>query len=97
MITPTPAPVLAEVTTILASAVPTSINAAVLVASVLGVIETIPTVPPVAAAAAVNLVARAVVPTPKVAAAPSQTVVTNTVISKIWLFAGITIVVAPEA
>ncbi len=54
------------------SVVPTSTKASVRVASVPGVTETIPTVPPETAPAAVNAVAKAEVPTPNVAAAPSK-------------------------
>jgi hypothetical protein len=42
-------------------------------------------------------VAKAVVPTPNVVATPDHTAVTYTLISTIWLFAGITIVVTAEA
>jgi ribosomal protein L18 len=47
-----------------------------------------------AAPAAVNLVARAVVPTPNVVATPVHATSMYAVISRIWLLAGITIEVA---
>jgi hypothetical protein len=50
---PRPAPVFVEVITSLTSVVPTSTNAPVRVASVPGVIETTPIVPPATAPAAV--------------------------------------------
>jgi hypothetical protein len=89
--------VFVDVTAILTSVVPTSMKAPVRVASVPGVTDNTPIAAPSTAPAAVNLVANTVVPTPNVVATPDHTAETHTLISTIWLFAGITIVVAAEA
>ena len=93
VIAPTPEPVLVFVTTMRTSLVPTSKKAAVRVASVPGVTPTLPIVPPATAPAAVNAVASAEVPTPVVVAPPVQAVVTDRVMRRIWLLAGMTMLV----